>query len=209
MPVRTPPTRVLVVRHGRSVWNAEGRWQGHADIPLDDEGQRQAAAAAEVLGGFDAIWASDLQRARLTAQIIAELHGTGPVLVDARLRETDVGPWEGLRHDEVEAGWPGFLAERRRPEGFEEYGDAARRALAALVDIAAAHRSSEVLVVSHGGIIRALRRELEAADPMVPNLGGSWFHIHHDDRVEAGELVRLLDPPSAATGRGGLSGEVL
>lgn len=209
MPVRTPPTRVLVVRHGRSVWNAEGRWQGHADIPLDDEGQRQAAAAAEVLGGFDAIWASDLQRARLTAQIIAELHGTGPVLVDARLRETDVGPWEGLRHDEVEAGWPGFLAERRRPEGFEEYGDAARRALAALVDIAAAHRSSEVLVVSHGGIIRALRRELEAADPMVPNLGGSWFHIHHDDRVEAGELVHLLDPPSAATGRGGLSGEVL
>ena len=209
MPARAPLTRVLVVRHGRSVWNAEGRWQGHADIALDDEGQLQAAAAAEVLGSFDAIWASDLQRARLTAQIIAELHGTGPVLVDARLRETDVGPWEGLRHAEVEAGWPGFLAERRRPEGFEDYGAAAERALAALVDIAAAHRGGEVLVVSHGGVIRAVRRHLEADDPMVPNLGGSWFHVHHDDRVEAGELVRLLDAPAAARADGGLSGEVL
>jgi broad specificity phosphatase PhoE len=203
------PTRVLVVRHGRTVWNAEGRWQGHADIPLDDEGQRQAAAAAEVLGSFDAIWASDLQRASLTAQIIAELHGTGPVQVDARLRETHVGPWEGLRRDEVEAGWPGFLAERRRPDGFEDYGAAARRVLASLVDIAAAHRGAEVLVVSHGGVIRAVRRELDAPDPMVPNLGGSWFDVHHDGRVHAGELVRLLDPPTTTPRQDGPVGEVL
>lgn len=207
MPLHTPPTRVLVVRHGRTVWNAEGRWQGHADIPLDDEGQQQAAAAAEVLGGFDAIWASDLQRASLTAQIIAELHGTGPVQVDARLRETHVGPWEGLRRDEVETGWPGFLAERRRPDGFEDYGAAALRVLAAIVDIATAHRGGEVLVVSHGGVIRAVRRHLAAADPMVPNLGGSWFHVHHDGRVEAGDLVELLDPPAASTRQDGRPGE--
>lgn len=186
-------TRFLVVRHGRSVWNAEGRWQGHADIPLDDEGERQAAAAAEVLGAFDAVWASDLQRASLTAQIIAELHGVGPVQVDPRLRETDVGPWEGLRHDEVEAGWPGYLAARRRPDGFEDYSAAASRALAALVDIAALHPGGDVLVVSHGGTIRAVRRHLDAPDPMLSNLSGSWFSVDMHGRIEAGELVSLLD----------------
>lgn len=208
MAIHTRVTRLLVVRHGRSVWNAEGRWQGHADIPLDEEGLRQAAAAAEVLGSFDAVWASDLQRASLTAQIIAELHGIGPVQLDARLRETDVGPWEGLRHDEVEAGWPGFLAARRRPEGFEDYAAAAERALAALADIAEAHAGGDVLVVSHGGTIRAVRRHLDAADPMLSNLAGSWFSVDDRRRVTAGDLVRLLDPPADAA-TPGTSGQIL
>jgi broad specificity phosphatase PhoE len=180
------------------VWNAEGRWQGHADIALDEEGLRQAEAAADVLGAFDAVWASDLQRATLTAQIIAELHGIGPVQVDARLRETDVGPWEGLRHDEVEAGWPGYLAARRRPDGFEDYAAAASRALAALVDIAGRHPGGDVLVVSHGGTIRAVRRHLEAADPMLSNLSGSWFTVDSRGQVAAGDLVHLLDPPATS-----------
>jgi len=202
-----PPgtTRLLVVRHGRSVWNTQGRWQGHADIPLDDEGMQQAVVAAEVLGAFDAVWASDLQRATLTAQIIAELHGIGPVLIDPRLRETDVGPWEGLRAHEVEAGWPGFLAAKQRPEGFEPYPDAAARVLAALVDIAAQHRGGEVLVVSHGGVIRAVRRALDSADPHMPNLSGSWFSVDVSGRVSAGEVVELVtslagdDPPRPGT----------
>jgi broad specificity phosphatase PhoE len=190
-------TRLLVVRHGRSEWNSQGRWQGHADIPLDDAGMHQAAAAAEVLGAFDAIWASDLQRATLTAQIIAELHGVGPVQIDPRLRETDVGPWEGLQAAEVEAGWPGFLADHRRPEGFEPYADAAARVLASLVDIAAAHRGGDVLVVSHGGVIRAVRRALDSPDPHMPNLSGSWFSVDPHGRVAAGEVVVLVDHSSS------------
>ena len=91
-----PATRLLVARHGQSEWNALGRWQGHADVPLSDDGMRQAADAGLALGTFDAVWASDLQRALLTAQIIAEIIGIGPVMIDARLRETDVGPWQGL-----------------------------------------------------------------------------------------------------------------
>lgn len=183
---------MLVARHGQSEWNAIGRWQGQADVPLSDEGMRQSADAGLRLGTFDAVWSSDLQRASLTANIIAEIIGIGPVLLDVRLRETDVGPWEGLTHDEVEAGWPGFLAEHRRPSGFEHYDDAAARMIAAFVDIAIAHPGGEILIVSHGGAIRAVRRMLGAADGRLPNLGASWFEVHGGE-VVVGEIVHLSD----------------
>jgi broad specificity phosphatase PhoE len=193
------PTRLLVVRHGQSEWNAVGRWQGRADVALDEAGRLQAAEAALVLGTFDGVWASDLQRAQLTAMIIAEILGIGPVQTDARLGETDVGPWQGLTHDEVEAGWPGFLADRRRPDGFEDYDDAAERLLAALRAIAAQHRGGEVLVVSHGGVIRAARRTLAAPDARLANLSGAWFTVDADDRVHAGDLVDLIEHARPAT----------
>ncbi|CAB4857453.1 unannotated protein [freshwater metagenome] len=189
---KAPPTRLLVARHGQSEWNALGRWQGHADPPLSDEGMRQAADAGIRLGTFDAVWASDLQRASLTAQIIAELLGIGPVLIDPRLRETDVGPWQGLTHAEVEQGWPGLLADRRRPEGFEPYDTAATRMLAAFGDIAAANPGGEVLIISHGGAIRAVRQLLGARNERMPNLGASWFLVQHG-QVIAGDLVSLID----------------
>jgi len=185
-------TRLLVLRHGQSEWNALRRWQGHADIALDEVGVDQAVAAGGVLGSFDAIWASDLQRARQTAEIIAEAIGVGPVQIDPRLRETDVGPWEGLTHREVEEGWPGYLEAHRRPEGFEPYEAAAARMGDALRDIARGHRGGEVLVVSHGGVIRALRRVLGAADEHLPNLSGTWFRCLADDTLRADELVAPL-----------------
>lgn len=191
-PNSTPaPTRLLVARHGQSEWNASGRWQGQADPPLSDEGMRQAADAGLQLGGFDAVWASDLQRASFTASIIGEIIGIGPVLLDTRLRETDVGPWEGLTHDEVDAGWPGYLADHRRPDGFERYDDAAARMIDAFIDIAAHTPGGEVLVVSHGGVIRAVRRLLGAADAKMANLGASWFTIS-DKQVFVGELANLV-----------------
>ena len=152
-----------------------GRWQGQADAPLSDEGMRQAADAGLVLGTFDSVWASDLQRASLTANIIAEIIGIGPVLVDPRLRETDVGPWQGLTHDEVEHGWPGYLADHRRPEGFEPYDDAAERMMAAFRDIARAN------------------------DGRIPNLGARWFTVRGDN-VIAGDFVLLIntEPTGAA-----------
>ena len=197
-------------RHGQSEWNATGRWQGQADPPLSDEGRLQAAEAALQLGTFDAIWASDLERASLTAAIIAEIIGIGPVQLDQRLRETHVGPWQGLTHDEVNAGWPGFLDNHHRPDGFEAYDDAAARMIDAFVDIAAAAPDGEVLVISHGGVIRAVRRLLGAAEAKMPNLGGSWFSVHFagDDgpiadpsaMVSAGDVVDLIGaaPTSAA-----------
>lgn len=186
-----PPTRLLVVRHGQSEWNALGRWQGHADVALDRTGELQAAAAAEVLGQFDAIWSSDLARAHRTAQIIAELLGVGPVRTDARLREKDVGPWEGLTLQEVERDWPGYLQQRRRPDGFEDDEPAATRMLAAFADIAAEHPGGEVLVVSHGGVIRSARRHAGPDAPHLPNLSGSWFTVRGRE-VTAGDVVHLL-----------------
>lgn len=156
-----------------------------------------------MLGTFDAVWASDLQRARLTAEIIAELLGIGPVSIDARLREVHVGPWEGLTRTEVEAGWPGYLAERRRPAGFESYDDAAERLHQALVDIAAHHPGGEVLVVSHGGVIRALRTSLGVSNDHIPNLGGTWFTAHapHPSRrVSADDRVELCEPAGGPEG---------
>lgn len=205
MPARSSPrsevtsTRLLVARHGQSEWNAVGRWQGQADVPLSDEGMRQAADAGLQLGTFDAVWSSDLGRAALTASIIAEIIGIGPVMLDVRLRETDVGPWQGLTHDEVEAGWPGYLVHHRRPEGFEPYDDAAARMIAAFVDIAAASPCGEVLVVSHGGSIRAVRRLLGVSDARLPNLGASWFTVRAGT-VTPGDVVHLTDAePSGMT----------
>jgi broad specificity phosphatase PhoE len=206
-----PVTRLLVLRHGQSEWNAQARWQGHADIPLDDEGLRQAGQAAErvlALGGFDAVWSSDLQRARVTAEVIAGALGLDEVHVDVRLRENDVGPWEGLNQAEVDAGWPGYLAERRRPEGFESYDAAASRMLAALRDIARHAPGGLVIVVGHGGITRAARRALGAADGHLPNLGGCWFEVDAAGDVSAGEIVVLRDrrPPASPADRSAASG---
>jgi len=192
-----PTTRLLVARHGQSEWNAIGRWQGQADVPLSEEGLLQAAEAGLRLGTFAAVWASDLQRASVTAAIIAEILGIGPVLTDPRLREADVGPWQGLTHDDVEAGWPGYLAGRLRPEGFEPYDDAAARMIAAFIDIATESPGEEVLVVSHGGVIRAARRLLGASDARMPNLAASWFEVR-GAQVSAGDVVNLCGAPSRA-----------
>ena len=197
-PTRPVATRLLVARHGQSEWNAQGRWQGLADPPLSDEGMKQAAGAGLALGTFDAIWSSDLQRASLTAEIIAEIIGIGPVLIDPRLRETDVGQWQGLTHAEVEAGWPGYLADHRRPEGFEPYDTAAARLMDAFRDIAAAHVGGEVLVISHGGVIRSVRRLLGCDMGRLPNLGASWFYVHASE-VTAGDLVDLVDAEPTGT----------
>jgi broad specificity phosphatase PhoE len=197
-------TRLLVLRHGQSAWNAAGRWQGHADIPLDDDGRRQAHEAAERLpsmGSFTAAWSSDLLRARQTAEIIAAAVGIDELHVDVRLRENDVGPWEGLNQQEVERGWPGYLAARRRPDGFESYEDAAARMCAALSDIAAGHPGADVLVACHGGVMRAVRRVLGAVDQHIPNLGGCWFEVGADGTITAGDVVVARDRHAASEAR--------
>jgi probable phosphoglycerate mutase len=189
-----PVTRVLALRHGESEWNALGRWQGQADPPLTEVGLLQAVAACEQLGTFDAIWASTLQRAAHTAAIIAESVGIGPVQLHPGLMEAGFGPWQGLTVTEIEAGWPGYLADHRRPEGAEAPEAVVERALRAFRDIAADSPGGEVLTVTHAGLIRTVSRALGATDTRFPNLGGCWFFVHADGNVAAGEHVQLIEP---------------
>ncbi len=185
-------TEILLVRHGQSTWNAEGRWQGQADPPLSALGEEQARAAAESpeVGGIDVWWSSDLRRAARTADLVGA--GRGTRAIDPRLRERHAGEWEGLTRAEIDADWPGFLAEHRRPVGWEEDEPLLERALVALTDIAGTAPGRRVVVVTHGGVIRALERRLGADDLPVPNLGGRWVGIDVDS-LELGARVLLVD----------------
>jgi glucosyl-3-phosphoglycerate phosphatase len=192
-------TRILLVRHGETTWNAEKRWQGWANSELSELGMRQAVEAAEGVGAVDAIVASDLDRAADTARIISELIGVGPVMTEPGLRERDVGEWSGLTAAEIDARWPGAYAAWRAdpnsaPPGGETNETILRRAHDALRRIAEAWDGAEVLAVSHGGLMRLLERDsgIERPPP-VPNLGGFVVAVH-GDRIDVGDRVLLLDP---------------
>jgi probable phosphoglycerate mutase len=190
------PTRVLLLRHGQSTWNAAGRWQGQADPPLSALGEEQARAAARALAPIDVIVASDLARARQTAEIIAEVHGL-VIQVDRRLREVDMGPWSGLTRAEIEASWPGWVADGRRPEQTETGDEVADRVVAALHALHAAHPGATVLAVAHGGAIRHLERRLDDLTDVARNASGRWFVVD-GDRIVPGEVVSLLEPDAVA-----------
>jgi probable phosphoglycerate mutase len=187
-------TDVLIARHGQSEWNAVGRWQGQADAPLSELGRLQAAHAASRLSAIDVIIASDLDRARTTAQIIAEaLDHPAEVAVDPDFRERHAGEWQGLTKDEIEKGWPGYLAERRRPPGFEPDGALTERTAAALRRALDRHAGARILVVSHGGVIYRLEETLGQEVVRIPNLGGRWFY-DRDRGLELGERILLVEP---------------
>lgn len=187
-----------MVRHGQSEWNAAGRWQGQADPPLTDLGRRQARAAAERIGTVDVIVASDLQRAAHTAAIISEVLGVGPVVLDPAFRERSAGEWSGLTRDEIEEAWPGYLAERRRPPGFEPDESVSERLLAGLARVEEEYRGAEVLLVAHGGLVYVLEHDHGLPFERLGNLGARWLS-HDGRRVVLGERLALLDDESLAT----------
>ncbi len=197
-------TDLLLVRHGESTWNALSRWQGQADPPLSPFGERQAEDAAVRLAEvttITAVWTSDLVRARRTGELIAKHLGLGRVREEPRLRERDVGAWSGLTRDEIEARWPGYLAARRSPPDFE--GDEALLARAR-AGLAAAVEGSEgdVLVVTHGGVVRTIERSLGANPERLPNLGGRWLHAESPTDLSLGDRVVLLEPDEVTVPRG-------
>lgn len=193
-------TRLLLVRHGQSVWNAEGRWQGQADPPLSDIGAAQAAAAAGHLDGVGLVATSDLQRAVTTASIMAEELGVGPAVVEDGLRERSAGDWEGLTREEIDAGWPGWLAARRWPDGWEDDASVLARVLPAvdrLVGLAGERGTGTVVAVSHGGVIRTVERHLGTRPEPLPNLAGRWLEVDGHGGLRAGARVLLLGPADA------------
>jgi broad specificity phosphatase PhoE len=185
-PGAQPPTRVLLVRHGQSEWNAEGRWQGQADPTLTDLGRLQARV--------DAVWASDLRRAVETAAIIADHLGVGPVVVDPDLRERDAGEFSGLTRPEIAARYPGFLDDGRRPPGWEPDESLVARALRALRAIAAEVPGGDVLVITHGGLVYALEQHLGEEFVRLANAEGRWLDVGPGGALRLGERVLLSAP---------------
>jgi broad specificity phosphatase PhoE len=153
-------TTILLARHGETDWNREGRFQGHADPPLNRTGRAQAVdlSVALMAEQLAAVYSSPLRRALETAEVLAASHGLEPVPVDD-LREVDVGSWSGLTRAEVEERFPAQFARwldyGQGWEDGETYEEMGRRAVDALLQLAATHDGERVLAVTHGGPIRA------------------------------------------------------
>ncbi len=197
--------RLLLVRHGESTWNAVSRWQGQADPPLSPFGERQAEDAGARLAEIatiTAVWASNLVRARRTGDLIAQRLGIAQVREEPLLRERDVGAWSGLTRDEIEERWPGYLAARRSPPDFEGDDELLARTRAGLAAAADGSGPGDVLVVTHGGVIRTIERSLGAIPERLPNLGGRWLLADTPTDLSLGERVVLLEPDEVTVPRG-------
>ena len=159
-PLRMDVATLLLIRHGETAWNAESRIQGQLDVPLSNAGIWQAGRLAQRLADerIDAIFASDLTRAWLTAQPIGQSRQIDP-LADVRLRERHFGIFQGHTLEDISARWPvEFAAWRERnPDWAIPEGESARqfieRVLQALDEITHSHAGGTVAVVAHGGVL--------------------------------------------------------
>jgi probable phosphoglycerate mutase len=162
-------TTILLIRHGETAWNAERRLQGHLDIPLNPEGERQAALLAAALAAepVDAIVSSDLMRARQTARAVADLKGLA-LREDEGLRERGYGGFEGLLYSEIEQRFPAQFAAwqardvdatlpegRNRAESFRAFFE---RATTTILGLAAAQPGRTLALVAHGGVLECAYR---------------------------------------------------
>lgn len=164
-----PSSSIILIRHGETAWNAERRLQGHIDIALNAEGERQAEALAEALGSarIDLVAASDLRRAHQTALAVAGRHGL-PVRLDPGLRERCYGAFEGLLYAEIEqrfpsefAAWQGRDIDALMPAGLrqaESFRQFHARAVGAIVAWAEAHPGKTLALVAHGGVLECAYR---------------------------------------------------
>ncbi|GAA2671818.1 MULTISPECIES: histidine phosphatase family protein [Actinosynnema] len=158
-------SRLVLWRHGETDYNATGRMQGHLDSELTETGWNQARFAVPVLTAFapELVVASDLRRARDTATVFTEATGV-PLRIDARLRETRLGKWQGLTVDEIEAEWPGALGAWRfdgtiSPPDGEARVEVADRAAEVVAEVDA-ETDGTALLCAHGGLISSLTGRL-------------------------------------------------
>lgn len=183
-----PITRLCLVRHGETEWNAARRIQGQIDIGLNVTGLRQAAGAGRWLSqaGIVALYSSDLKRAWTTALVIGDALGLVPVLVP-EMRERRYGVFEGLTYDEAKAKHPdGYAAFEGRNANYnfengESLSEMFARVTGKLQEIAAAHVGQNVVIVLHGGVLDIINRfvrgnSLETPrDFLIPNAGLNWI----------------------------------
>lgn len=183
-------TRLCLVRHGETAWNAEGRVQGQTDVPLNAVGAAQADAVGAALAGerFSAIYSSDLTRVRQTAQPAAQRLGL-PVRLDAALRERHYGMFETCTYAEVRVRFPEDYARFRKKEldydfqGGESLRRFNERALGCVRALAERHAGEAILVFTHGGVLEMVYRDVHASglsaprDFEIPNAALNWVEI--------------------------------
>jgi probable phosphoglycerate mutase len=183
-------TTVYLIRHGETDWNLEGRWQGHADVPLNELGLRQARLLGQRLARegvrFDAIYSSDLARAFQTAWELGAAVKV-PVQLLPPLREIDLGAWSGLTYPEIQQRFPAevaLLAQNQDvPRGGGETMAALRKRVSEAVTAICAHHPGETLaLVTHGGCVRALlahAADSRAHDPFrqFPHIGNTSITV--------------------------------
>ncbi len=199
---------LLLLRHGRTAWNAEGRAQGHTDVPLDATGRAQAAAVAPVIAGLrpSFVWSSDLARAAQTAEVVAAACGL-PVVLDPRLREYDVGERSGLTMAEFAAKFPevhgrwaaaGGTASFENADavaGAESTADVLARMLPSLRSAMSSLEEGDTgVVVSHGGALKVALGALlgwdRGVDATLRGLDNCGWAVVDDSAV--GRTLRLL-----------------
>lgn len=190
----THATHLVVLRHGETDHNAEGRFQGQLDVALNERGRRQADAARGRLAGraFDAVYTSPLSRAAETARLVRP---EAELVVDRRLMEINVGSWAGLTWAEVQADMPDYAQKyadgvdfRRSPEG-ETLAEVVARGRPALLEIAERHAGGTVLIVSHGLFLNRVVHSLLGIEGRAL---GSISNAHHSELGLAHGAWRLL-----------------
>ncbi|MEY4763733.1 MAG: hypothetical protein RI907_406 [Pseudomonadota bacterium] len=189
-------TRLLVIRHGETAWNTEGRIQGHIDIPLNERGRWQAGRLAQALADEElhAIYASDLERARHTATAVADALDM-PLHLHEGLRERHFGRHEGRTQAEVAAEWPEEARRWRErdphygPEGGETLQAFFDRSIGVLTELAARHLGQTIAVVAHGGVLDCYYRAANGVSLQAPR---SW-------KVGNACVNRLLYTPEGLT----------
>jgi broad specificity phosphatase PhoE len=210
-PAKNSPVTLWLVRHGQTDWNLEGRYQGQTDPPLNAAGLAEAERAAALLADqpIDAIYTSDLQRAVQTAAAISRACGI-PYQVEQRLREIDLGEWEGELFTEIKARYPDLIEARRRDPldfhapGAESLREVAERVWEATDAIATRHPGQTVVIVSHGVALAPLITRAAGED-----LAQAYRHI--PDNAAPQQVTVHLNPETHATppGKEGASREDL
>jgi broad specificity phosphatase PhoE len=195
-------TTILLIRHGQTDWNAQGRWQGHLDVPLNAAGQAQAQALAQRLANWpiQAIYSSDLKRAAMTAVTLANALNQQPIF-DPLWRERNLGDFAGLTTQESHQKYPDIWATQENglvtPPNGEDWQSLRRRAVAAFEKVTTRHEGEMVAVISHGGTLaNVIAHVLEIPDDRYGRFrlsGNTGLSIVETTPQRGLQLTRLND----------------